>query len=375
MRIGVSVITHEGQHIWSNGLAQHVFFFARMLRAMPFVEEVILLNCGSQTSFVADGEGAFPLIPPREATDRVDVVVEMSGALDVEWLDYVRALGKKVAWYICGTPYVPILQPSLFAIDDYFGRIERSDALWVVEQHALWAPMLAALNRTPAFTVPLIWGPDFIEARARDMAAQGTPFGVRGGADAWPEGGVRTAIFEPNITITKSSVIPMLICDEAARRDPTAIDRMTVLNSLQMSEHLTFSYLVNSLDLTKAGKTKLEARHDFAGVMAHFGDAVVTHQWDNKSNYVYCDALYGDYPLIHNSTWVGDAGYFYPGWDVEAGAQALLRAHREHLRNLDDYHARARRFLASIDPLHPRNIEIYARRLLALVADGEGGAR
>lgn len=45
MRIGISVFTHAGQNVWENGLGQNVFYLARLLRTLPFVEEVLLLNC------------------------------------------------------------------------------------------------------------------------------------------------------------------------------------------------------------------------------------------------------------------------------------------------------------------------------------------
>ncbi|WP_322084017.1 DUF2827 family protein [Burkholderia sp. BCC1972] len=38
MRIGISVFTHAGLNVWENGLGQNVFYLARLLRTLPFVE-------------------------------------------------------------------------------------------------------------------------------------------------------------------------------------------------------------------------------------------------------------------------------------------------------------------------------------------------
>src|SRR5260370_29655905 len=98
MRIGISVLTHAGQSIWENGLGQNVFYLAHLLRTLPFVEEVLLLNCGDQSRLPDDlGEesgAGFRLIAPRDATDLIDVAIEMAGGLDTSLLDHFRAKGK-----------------------------------------------------------------------------------------------------------------------------------------------------------------------------------------------------------------------------------------------------------------------------------------
>ncbi len=370
MRIGISVLTKEGLSIWANGLGQNVFHLARLLRALPFVTDVILLNCGDQAAFSSDAGSAaesYRLIPPREATDLVDVVIEMSGGLDVEWLDLLRARGKKVVYHVCGHPYVALVEPSLFGSDGYFTRADRCDALWVVEQFEPFVPMLRSLHRCPAPLVPAIWGPDFLNERAKALTAAGFSFGVSDAA-SWAANGMRLAMFEPNIGVTKTSIIPLMACEDAFRRDPSAVAAVTALNTVQLSGHPTWDYLVNSLDLQKAGRLKLECRHDFAGFMSQFGDAVVVHQWRNVSNYLYLDALYGDYPLIHNSPWAKDVGYYYPESDVGAAGEQILTARSRHAEDLPAYRERSRRFLGEANPLHPRNLTIYGRELLALTA-------
>ena len=142
---------------------------------------------------------------------------------------------------------------------------------------------------------------------------------------------------------------------------------MQVLNTLHLKDHPTMLYLANSLDLVRQHKATFHGRNDFAGFMVQFADAVVSHQWQNDQNYGYLDALYGNYPLVHNSPWLRDAGYYYPDFDIAAGAAQLREAVRSHDRQLDDYRARAQRVFQSVDPFSPANIEGYAQRLLHLV--------
>jgi hypothetical protein len=175
-------------------------------------------------------------------------------------------------------------------------------------------------------------------------------------------------MFEPNISVTKTSVIPLLACEEAFRRDPSAVARVTALNTVQLTGQPSWDYLVASLDLTKSERLTLESRHDFAGFMSQFGDAVVVHQWRHETNYVYMDTLYGDYPLIHNSPWAKHVGYYFPDSDISVAADQILAARDHHAEDLPAYRDNARQFLARVDPLHPDNLRIYGRLLLALCA-------
>jgi hypothetical protein len=93
---------------------------------------------------------------------------------------------------------------------------------------------------------------------------------------------------------------------------------------------------------------------------------VLSHQWENAQNYVYYEALYGGYPLIHNSHLIGECGYRYQGFDCEEGGLALQRAFSGHDAQLDDYRHTANGFLRGLYPENDGNVRIYSDALAAL---------
>ncbi|WP_321800200.1 DUF2827 family protein [Burkholderia sp. BCC1988] len=364
------MLTHAGHSVWENGLGQNVFFLVQLLRELPFVTDIVLLNCGDQDQVSPEAEKAAfgaRLVASRDAADLVDVVIEMGGGLEVEWLDYIRALGKKVVFLCCGQPYVGLIEPSVFKKGGYFTRATRCDEIWVLEKDREFIPMLRTLHRCPVIEIPFLWDPVFIEQRSREVEAAGLRFGYQPLPELVSPRRLRAAIFEPNISVVKCCTIPLLICDAAFRRDAAAIDRVHVLNSLHLKEHPTFSFLTGSLMLNEKGRLHLDHRHDFVGYVSQYVDAIVAHQWHNDQNIAYLDALYGGYPLVHNSPWLGSTGYFYSGSNVDEGADALLNVGYMHDIAHADYVEQARDFLKRLSPEHPRNLSGYARRLLALV--------
>ena len=368
MRIGISVITHEGQNLWENGMGQNVLFLAQLLQRIDFVEAVTLLDAGDQQAMPPQVDLAalgLTLARPQECTYELDVVIELAGALDPQWLARFRACGGRVAYMCVGQPFVGMAEPILFGDKGHFPPPQRCDEVWLLPKDETFAPMMRAIHRRPVHVVPYLWSPHFLAQRVDEVEAQGHRFGYRaraGDAPAW-----RVACFEPNVSVVKSCTVPMLVCDEAFRADRTSLASMQVLNTLHMTSHPTLLYLANSLDLVRQHKAVFHGRHDFAGFMVQFADAVVAHQWQNSQNYSYLDALYGNYPLIHNSPWLRDAGYYYPDFNIAAGAAQLLHAARTHDTQLDAYRERSQRVFDAVSPANGNNVDAYARRLLALV--------
>lgn len=371
MRIGISVATHDGQNIWENGLGQNVIFLAQLFQRLTFVRSVVLIDVGNQNAMPEQVDSTrlgLRLIKMQEATDQTDVIVEMAGALDPRWLALQRARGKKVVYYCAGQPYAGAIEAAVFDKPAFFLQAERCDEIWLLPEYEPFASFQRVLHRCPIRIVPYLWSPMFLDQRIAEVRKLGRRFWWT--ADLCHKGLV-VAIFEPNVSVAKTSTISMLACDEAYRADPKSVKMMHVLNTLHLAEHPTMLHLANSLDLVKEHKALFLGRHDIVGFMADNNvSAVMSHQWQNDQNYSYLDALYGDYPLIHNSPWLKSfgAGYYYPGFDAAEGGRQLRLAASSHYAGLHEYRARSQRAFKAVDPSNQANVEFYGRLLQNLFA-------
>jgi hypothetical protein len=373
MRIGLSVITQANQNIWSNGLTQNVIFFAQLLRKIPFVTELVFLNCGDQDCLppgVDLAELGAQLVPVAEGGHLVDVIFEIAGALDVTWLDQMRSQGKKVIAYTAGQPYIHYVEAPMFGRDVYMPRPDRMDEVWLLPKDmAMFAPMMRMVHRCPVLQAPYLWSPYFLEKRIKEVEPLGFSFGFKPRqiqADGHRRG-LRVTMLEPNISVVKSSAIPLALCEAAYRTQPQAVDNMVALNTLHLVERPALLHLAHGMNLVKDSRATFLGRHDFVGHMVQHSDAVVSHQWQNDQNYGYMDALYGGYPLVHNSPWIQDLGYFYPGFDVQAGAAQLLYAHQHHEEQAGLYREKTQALVQSLSSYHDANIDAYAQLLQRLL--------
>ncbi|KVM18479.1 hypothetical protein WJ51_07235, partial [Burkholderia ubonensis] len=311
------------------------------------------------------GEWNVPLLSMDEAMQRCDVLIEMSAQFNADYLRAFRERGGKVVTMRVGNDYVIDIERAMFnKPSGFLFSGAPYDSVWTIpefERSCLHYYQTGL--RAPVTIVPHIWHPMLFD-KARATLGPGLAFGYQPGKPRW-----RVTMFEPNICMVKTSIIPMLVTEEAYRAQPEFLEIVRVCNTLHLKDHTTFVHFAKRLDIVDHGLTTFESRYAVYEFMAAFGDAVVSHTWENAQNYLYYELLYGDYPLIHNSPFLGDAGYFYPDFDCQAGGRALLQAFAEHDANLDTYRERSKRVLDSVSIYNPDNVAAYTDAIASLYRD------
>jgi hypothetical protein len=377
LTIGITFfVRKEASSIWGNGADQNCVFLLRLLRAAG--HRVIAINGG-------DGDAPPPgmmfaglgleFVRTESVVDDLDVLIEAGAQVAAEHVARVRARGGRCVGYKFGNAYVIDTERAMHNLPS--GSIfngSQFDAIWTTPQHVpTCASYWETCYRCPVVVLPHIWEPLFVDAAIKEFS-DGLTFGYQPGKPK-----KRIAIFEPNIGVVKACTIPMLVCERAYRRRPDLIAEVLVTNTTHMQQHQTFTSFAANLDMVRAkgadGKSlcSFEARYNTPWFLAKHADVVVAHQWENALNYAYYDALYGGYPLIHNSDMLpAGVGYRYHGFDVHDGGDVLAAALLTHDARALDYQRTASAFLRTVQATSPENIEAHERALRDLFAPGGG---
>ena len=105
----------------------------------------------------------------------------------------------------------------------------------------------------------------------------------------------------------------------------------------------------------------VETRHITPQFLAKYTDIVLSFQWENALNYVYYEALYGDYPLVHNSPMLKahHVGFYYDGFDAYDGERQLINAIKSYDDDFESYKKWNDKLIDSVSPFNKENIRKY----------------
>jgi Protein of unknown function (DUF2827) len=370
--------------IWSNGANQNIFFLYHLLKASPLVKEVILINCGDGINKIPDhfdlGQG-LNIVSFNDVSDRLDVLIEGGAQISAEQAKIVHDRQGAVVSYRCGNDYVidtEFLTKNIAKGTYFNGTV--FDEIWTHAQHVntckhYWQTAM----RAPVIEMPHVWSPYFLDHSIAKLKESNPDhsFGYEArlqlhaskrptSMEKFHEG--KTVInMEPNINVVKTSVYPIIISELAYRKNKAPFGNFLFCNTQHLKEQLSFNSYVGKLDLVKDNVATFESRYTFPWVMTLHADVVISHQWENALNYLYYDTLYGHYPLVHNSPFMKNVGYYYEGFDAEDGASALLRAVTEHDLNHESYAKACDDFLNTRLVNNPVNIDAHVSRLVHIL--------
>jgi hypothetical protein len=118
------------------------------------------------------------------------------------------------------------------------------------------------------------------------------------------------------------------------------IEKLRITNATTVSKHREFMSIIETFDLYKEGKISAESRYQTAFMLTQHLDVLICHQILNPLNYLYLDAVFLGYPVLHNAPMCKDLGYYYEGSDTIAGAKQLDYILTEHDKNIEAYDER-----------------------------------
>ncbi|HEY2658264.1 MAG TPA: DUF2827 family protein [Caulobacteraceae bacterium] len=358
LRVGVTTVAalpDVDTALWSSGVTQNVVFLALLLQRLAEVSLVALVAC-------PDGAAGHPLaerfglaaMNEIEAAERLDVIIELGARGSTAAMWRFRKRGGRLVSYVagnvmamnfeavaCGVPHGELISESGF------------DAVWITPQHWRMNRSYAALTRCPKVEpAPHIWSPMLLEQSA---ARFGAPLFWKRDASGRP---ARVGVFDPNVNVLKTFHLPLLVCEEAFRRRPEAIDRVLLFSTDHLKGAAHFEEFCATTDLARAGRLFAEQRFPLAQMLGTHVDAVVTHQWENGLNYLYWDVLHAGYPLVHNAPEIAELGYYYAAFDPQDGGRALIEALERHAETTAE---RRPQVMESLWRLHIDNPTVQAR--------------
>lgn len=343
-------------NIFNNGLYQNVLVFYKMIDAMGYLPILIVSAKPKDLSTVPKILHSCRLVEIEDLIKNpipIHIYIEIGMSIHQQLKRYLKMLGARSTKLYLGNILNIDIETPMFFNPMFFSHhvVGETSEIWVSPHYKMHAEYAGVINGLkpgcPEQRIaPYVWDPCVLtdegrrNVRWRNRVAGEKPIII---------------IMEPNISLQKNSIGPLMICEEYTRAHPEVDFEVLVINGdrLMISPHFTRNVLPN-LELQKSGKLKMVGRKDMVSVMNMLPHAIgVCYHLNNEFNYMVLEYIYSGYPCLHNCTAWKDTGYYYPELDTKKAAEQLHEAIMHHNDRIETYTAHAKALAWRHSPYNP----------------------
>ena len=254
----------------------------------------------------------------------------------------------------CGNQYVENMSYSLFDSDKKKSPVDRLveiDQVWVLPHHKKFIPYMKTFyKKNNVISVPYIWDSYFLDYQINKSMLNNKAINF------YELKKTSILVMEPNHNSCKNCILPLFIVEAFEQKFPNLLNSCNVFCGTRLLQNKYFIKMILQMDIYNLRKDflKVHKRIAFLEALLKYGSIVISHQQDNALNYLYLEALYLNLPLLHNSEFISEAGYFYPDNDTEVARDQLDKIVNLHLENIENYKSSSRKIL---DKFSYKNID------------------
>jgi hypothetical protein len=384
LKIGITIgLKDNKESIWTNGIKQNVLILTRLLKNSGENYEIKLLNTievdwSEKPGYLKDVE----ICTFKDNYMEMDLLIVMGAQVSNAEIKKFKESdpNKRVVSYKCGNNYVITMENILFKEEEE-GKVHQFedsfDEVWYIpQQDEVNRGYYHTLYRTNSLIVPFLWHNQYLLEALTDIEVGfkngqfKKDYRYRIGKEK-----KRIGVMEPNLNIVKFSLIPAMIAEECYRGETgkKLIEKLMLTNSEKIAKNKEFLGIISTFDLYKDNKISSESRYQTAYILSQYIDVLVCHQILNPLNYLYLDAAYMGYPVLHNAPMCKDLGYYYEGSDTVDGAKKLDYILTKHDENIDKYNDRNDKALMRYYADNPKLVKTYDRLIHNLFNGGNNG--
>lgn len=263
---------------------------------------------------------------------RFDLIIELGSATSIQLMNRYKKLNPniKLIKYKCGNELFTTTESILHgahakrkAKDAKILESPKADAIWVIPQMEntnLHFYKYLDSGNTKATVVPFIWDPIVIESFQKSLSFKN-----------WSKfrDNINISIMEPNLSIMKNLIIPVVIASKALDEGKIKIKQIIAWSTSKLAENLDLVRFIKHGNQQLVKKLKAQGRKPTISVLG-LTDIVLSWQLENNLNYLYFDVAWLGYPIVHNANLCQDIGYYYENSDADMASDKLTEVISNH---------------------------------------------
>lgn len=363
--LGITVLINKPtESFFTNGIRQNAIIMRDLYKKIDFVGDVYYVNFGKQKDLSQSPWKEYEqnIIQFDEMFDKINVLVVSCVTINKDIAELAKKKGIKIVHHIMGNEYYSYVESVLFKEQEVsiFSKERFYDAVWI-------SPHLYETNKDifevsyecPVHIGAYVWSPQFLEKHVNSLYdAKKITSKIYDPVDKKQK---RLGVFEPNLSFMKNSIFPILIGEKLQLKYPEILDSLNLFGSYAIKNKKQLIDFVKTLEIQKNKKIFFEDRYPIAWTLFEHTDILLSHTHHCDLNYVYFDAAWLGFPVVHNSKFIKKLGWYYDEFDANGAVTQIKKSitYFDNLKNREKYLKNSKELISAYLPTQDKNVEAY----------------
>lgn len=366
MKIGILV--NESKSIFTNGCLQQGYFLLKSFRSIENVECQFVTADSNFNKFEVVNEDIISLKSSSDL-DNFDLIVFSSGSINNNsYMSYCKLKNIKTVNLCVGNYYIINQEEFTFNLhkkNDVMTRMYNKflDHVWLMPMYSHNTNYMRYITQKPLSISPYVWDSTFIDNYCLQNKLNMNYNPKKDLLDI--------VILEPNVSIHKTALVPLLICEEFYNKHPDKLGKIYLFCEPDSDFKEKLWYL-NIIKHKKIEFFKRMISMDLYNSLNNLGKkyVVLSSNIRNGLNFLHLECFKLNIPIIHNCKPFQTSGlYFQEDDNLDDYPTAI-----KHLVSIynKDYNQNSNLILDKYDPKNIENINNYKELSNNLVSNKKG---
>lgn len=354
-RIGLLLKKPESN--FSNGCVQQAIFLKQMLQKAGFECEYLSIE-PTYTKIQDTNETVICIREHMNLGDYKLLIFVSLNLVSPENDGIIKAIKRNKPTcinLICGNVYILHQEEFVFGHHSILSRFVNDlyDEYWVLEMYPFMVEYIKLISNKPTHLLPYVWNDTVLTSYLTKNNLSIVPNAYEVNREK-----INLLIYEPNMSIHKTALIPLLICESYYKQYKHRVNKVFVFCGDKVIR-LQNGEFVRGLELYKDNKLEAYPRMIMPATLSFIGknnncmNIVVSHNIMNNLNFLHLEMIANDIPIVHNCEPFKENGLYYDE-QTTCSAIGLIEQARQDFYANDKYQECKHQILKKY---HPNNLE------------------
>jgi hypothetical protein len=359
----IGILVKKPESNFSNGCIQQSLFLKQIFENIGYSTDFVTF----ETDYSIYGDTDIPINMINETSDlsmyKVFIFVSLIVIDTNPIYENIKKHNITCIDIICGNLYILHQEEFVFnehnIISNSFHNISQES--WVLEMYPFMNEYINFLTNKPSHILPYVWNTDIIEGYMKCKHLD-----IKVDYDHIDRSKINILIFEPNMSIHKTGLIPILIANRYFLDNPAHLNKVYVFCGNKIKEN-NMPFLQN-LAIVKSGILETYERmvmptvFDIIKKNNNHINVVLSHNIMNNLNFLHLELMHLGIPIIHNCEPYRDNGLYYDDYTFSKAVH-LLEETRTTFYNTEPYRDVSQKIISRYSPINEERKMVYQKHI------------